>query len=376
MKITTSKHTLLLALSRIQSIVEKSSIMPITANALLTAKDNYLTVSATNLEIGLIARYTDIEVHKEGIISVNAKKIFEIVRELPDEQEITITEKENYHIEIVSNKVRFTILGLPPEDFPAFFIQEKDGYGEWEVEKIKNMIDCTSFSISNDETRINIAGAYVEQAEESRIRMVTTDGYRLSMIEEDMAVHIPFTEGILIPQKGISELRKLLTDKKEEKKISVKIIKNSLSIKIAEMELYIRLIDKKFPEYKYIIPQPDENEISVTVEKEKIKPALKRMSIIANENKRPVNFKLTGTQLEIATEDSELGSVNETIEMTDSTKKDILFSINGRYFLDILNAIDDDVIIEINTVDKNKPIVFHPIAMSSATYIIMPMMSE
>ena len=376
MKIIIKKNTLLLALARIQTIVEKSSIMPITANALLTAKDNCLTVSATNLEIGLIARYKDITIQKEGTISVNAKKIFEIVRELPDDQEIIINEKENYHIEISSNTVRFNILGLPPEDFPAFFVQEKSGYSEWEAEKIKNMIDFTSFSISNDETRINIAGAYVEQGENSRLRMVTTDGYRLSMIDEDMAVNVPLTEGILIPHKGISELKKILTDKKEEKNISVKIIKNSLSIKIAEMEVYIRLIDKKFPEYKYIIPQPGENEITVKAEKEKIKPALKRMSIIASENKRPVNFKLNGKQIEISTEDSELGSVNESIEMEEAIKKEIFFSINGRYFLDILNAIDDDVLLEINLVDKNKPIVFHPVTKSNTTYIIMPMMSE
>ena len=324
----------------------------------------------------MIARYKDITIQKEGTISVNAKKLFEIVRELPDEQEIIINEKDNYHIEIISNTVRFNILGLPPEDFPAFFIQEKAGYSEWEAEKIKNMIDFTSFSISNDETRINIAGAYVEQGENNRLRMVTTDGYRLSMIDEDMAVTVPLTEGILIPHKGISELRKILTDKKEEKNISVKIIKNSLSIKIAEMEVYIRLIDKKFPEYKYIIPQPGENEITIKAEKEKIKPALKRMSIIASENKRPVNFKLNGNQIEISTEDSELGSVNEIIEMEENIKKEILFSINGRYFLDILNAIDDDVILEINLVDKNKPIVFHPVTKSNTTYIIMPMMSE
>jgi DNA polymerase-3 subunit beta len=272
--------------------------------------------------------------------------------------------------------VRFNILGLPPEDFPAFFIQEKDGYSEWEAEKIKNMIDVTSFSISNDETRINIAGAYIEQGEQNRIRMVTTDGYRLSMIDEDMVAQTPLTEGILIPHKGITELRKILTEKKEEKNIFIKIIKSSLSIKIAEIEIYIRLIDKKFPEYKYIIPQPGENEITIKAEKGKIRPALKRMSIIASENKRPVNFKLSGTQIEISTEDSELGSVNEIIEIKEKQPKEIFFSINGRYFLDILNAVDDDVVIKINTEDKNKPIVFHPVTMSNTTYIIMPMMSE
>ncbi len=376
MEIIIAKHILLTALARIQTIVEKSSIMPITSNALLTAKGDALTVSATNLEIGLIARYNNVGVKTAGTISVHAKKLFEIVRELPDDQEIVIKEKQNYHIEITSNAVCFTILGLPPEEFPAFFIQETKDYYEWETEKIRNMIDVTAFSISSDETRINIAGAYIEKQEPNTLRMVTTDGYRLSMIDEQIQEPFPLEDGILIPGKGISELRKILSDKKEEKKLSVKIIKNSLLIKIAEIEIYIRLIDKKFPEYKYIIPQPGENEIKIKTEKEKIKPALKRMSIIAGENKRPVNFKFTDQRLQISTEDSELGSVHETIAMREAVPADISFSINGRYLLDILNAIDDDVMIEINKNDKNKPIVFHPITKSSATFIIMPMMSE
>ena len=98
------------------------------------------------------------------------------------------------------------------------------------------------------------------------------------------------------------------------------------------MEVYIRLIDKKFPEYKYIIPQPGENEITVKAEKEKIKPALKRMSIIASENKRPVNFKLNGKQIEISTEDSELGSVNEIIEMEETYKKRDFFQYKWQIF--------------------------------------------
>lgn len=376
MEIIIAKNILLTALTRVQTIVEKSSIMPITSNALLTAKEDYLTVSATNLEIGLIARYNKVAVKKAGTISVHAKKLFEIVRELPDEHEIIIKEKENYHIEITSNAVCFNILGLPPEEFPAFFIQEIKDYSEWETEKIRNMIDVTAFSISSDDTRINIAGAYVEKEGPHTLRMVTTDGYRLSMIDEPIQESFPLEDGILIPSKGISELRKILNDKKDEKKLLAKVIKNSLLIKIAEIEIYIRLIDKKFPEYKYIIPQPGENEIIIKTEKEKIKPALKRMSIIASENKRPVNFKFSDQRLQISTEDSEFGSVHETIVMNETVPVDISFSINGRYFLDMLNAIDDDVQIEINKEDKNKPIIFHPIAKSNATFIIMPMMSE
>ncbi|MCX5894793.1 MAG: DNA polymerase III subunit beta [Proteobacteria bacterium] len=375
MKIIISQNTLLLALTRIQSIVEKSSIIPITANALIVAKNASLTVSATNLEIGMIANYKNINIEKEGKIFINAKKFFEIIKELPDE-DITITEKENYHIEVNCKKVTFNILGLPPEDFPLFSQQEPVPYIEWETEKLKKMIDYTSFSISIDETRMNINGAFIEKLEDGKVRMVTTDGYRLSMVDENISGEFPFNGGFLISQKGITELRKIISDKKEETKLSIMIIKNSLLIKLGEVELYIRLIEKKFPEYKYIIQQAEKNDIKIKVIKNNIKAALKRMSIIANENKRPVRFNFKNNIIEIFTEDSELGSVYEIIEMEEKIKNNFSFSINGKYFLDILQAVDDDVIININVSDKNKPILFNPISKIKATYIIMPMLSD
>jgi len=119
-------------------------------------------VSATNLEIGMISHYNEVTIEKEGTLSVNARKFFEIIRELPEE-EITLEEKDNYHIDITSKKVRFNIIGLPPEDFPLFFQQDTAAYSQWEAEKIKRMIEYTAFSISSDETRINIAGAFIER---------------------------------------------------------------------------------------------------------------------------------------------------------------------------------------------------------------------
>jgi DNA polymerase-3 subunit beta len=196
------------------------------------------------------------------------------------------------------------------------------------------------------------------------------------MIEEELGEPLDITEGILIPHKGIIELRKILSDKKEEKDIFIKAIKNSLSIKIGKIEIFIRLIEKKFPEYKYIIPPAGENDLKLKAEKDKIKSALRRMSIIASENKRPVTFNFKEKKLELTTEDSELGSVQESIEQEESVKKGFSFSINGKYFLDILTAIDDDVMMEINATDKNKPLILHPLNKTNSTYIIMPMLSE
>ena len=127
MKITIQKNILLTALSRIQGIVEKNSIKPITSNALIKAFDNKITVSATNLQIAIKTTSSEIIIEKEGQISLNAKKLFEIIKQLPD-KEIIIEENENYHVTISSGKALIEMIGLPPEDFPVFMEEEKEDY--------------------------------------------------------------------------------------------------------------------------------------------------------------------------------------------------------------------------------------------------------
>jgi len=290
MKITATKKTLSTALSRIQGIVEKSSIKPIISNALIKAGNEGISVSATNLQIGMRATYKEVKVEKEGTISVNARKLFEIVKELP-EGEITLTEKENYWIEITCGKdLKFNIIGLPPEDFPVFIKEEKKEFVEWSTEKIIEMIYLTSFSISRDEANPSINGAFIENIEGNKTRMVSTDGYRLSIADEELERNKLLDEGLLIPQKAVLELNKILIEKKEEKSLFVMATSNSLLIKISEVEFSIRLIDKKFPDYKVIVPGEGYKKIEAYIEKDKLRSALKRMSIISNENNRPVFF--------------------------------------------------------------------------------------
>ncbi len=377
MKIISKKNTLLTALARIQGIVEKSSIKPLTSNALIDATKNGISVSATNLQIGMKATYSDVTVVEEGKISVNARKLYEIVKELP-EKEISLTEKENYWIKICCGKdVNFNIIGLPPEDFPQLFKEEQEEYIEWETEKLINMLDLTSFSISKDETKLNICGAYIENLENRFTRIVTTDGYRLSIVDEDIGKEAPLEEGFIIPYKGILEIHRILLEKKEEKKLAVLIDKNSIVIKIGEIELFIRLLEKKFPDYKVIIPGDGYKKEDVKIENKIIKPALKRMSIISQENNRPVIFSFKEQNLEIFTEDSELGNVKEIIAIGEKIKEEISFCINSMYLLDVLNAVDDDIVLEYNLEEENKPIVVRALnRKEEMKYIIMPMIMD
>jgi len=376
MKITATKKTLTTALSRIQGIVEKSSIKPIISNALIKANSEGISVSATNLQIGMRATYKDLKVEKEGTVSLNARKLFEIIKELP-EGEITLTEKENYWIEITSGKdLKFNIIGLPPEDFPIFIKEEKEDFVEWTTEKIIEMIYLTSFSISRDEANPSINGAFIENIEGNKTRMVSTDGYRLSIADEELERNMKLDEGLLIPQKAIMELNKILIEKRDDKSLFVMATSNSLLIKISEVEFSIRLIDKKFPDYKVIVPGDGYKKIEVCIEKDKLRSALKRMSIISNENNRPVFFSFKKNEVEIFTEDSELGNVKEVIALKEKTSADFKFCINCLYLLDIINVLEEDIIVEFNAEEENKPIIIKTGTRKNIKYIIMPMLMD
>lgn len=374
MKIKVQKNSLLKALSRIQGIVEKTSIKPITANVLISATNSELSFSATNLQIGMVAKYTDVEVIKEGKISLNARKLFEIIKELP-EGEIALSEHENYRIKISCGKdVSFNIIGLPPEDFPSFAKEEEENFIEWKINKLIKTIDLTSFSISKDETKLNINGAYLEAGEKDLTRIVTTDGYRLSIMDSALGNAFPLNKGLIIPLKGITELHKILLEKKsEEKTVFIMANKHNFVAKIGEVVLYIRLIEKSFPEYKVIIPGPENKTSELFLEKELLRPTLKRMLIISTENNRPVVFSFKNNSLNIFTEDSELGSVNEVLALKEKINKEFSLCINCGYLLDILNAADDDIVIEYNAKENDKPIVVRPANKNNITYIIMPM---
>src|SRR3989344_3440236 len=183
MKFKVQKSTFLQALHHTQSVVEKRNTMPILANVLLEVKKNTLCVSATDLEIGIQVR-CNIEVLEEGSITLGAKYLYDVVRELPEET-VLLTKKENNWISLECGKAFFNIVGLPSEDFPALPTLKNKNFHVVASEKIKDMIEKTIFSVSTDETRYQLNGVCFEKVDDTQIRMIATDGYRLSLIDKE-----------------------------------------------------------------------------------------------------------------------------------------------------------------------------------------------
>ncbi|MCX8042986.1 MAG: DNA polymerase III subunit beta [Desulfobacterota bacterium] len=380
MKISADKKILLPALARIQGIAEKSSIKPITAHVLLQAKEKMLIVAATNLQIGTKATYLVNAVHEEGEILVNARMLFDIIKEMPDGV-IDIEEKERYTVEIKSGKkVKFKISGFSPEDFPMTASDGAKNFVAIKRTRFLEMLDVTYFSMARDETTINIHGAYLENIEGGITRIVTTDGFRLSIADENFETPPPLTAGILIPYKGIIELHKILHEKKDEEKIYLFTDDRVFYVRVGEIEYSIYLIEKKFPDYRVIIPGDGYKKFEVMLPRDELIPALKRMAIISNENTRPVLFTFKDKKLDIRTEDSDIGMVNETLTLTHEQKahtEEIAFCLNCSYLLDILLAVQDDIFVEYNIEEKNKPLIIRPVKKKDQVkYVVMPMLMD
>ena len=207
MEIKAKRGDLLATLYWTQSIVERRNTMPILANVMIEAQKSGIRITATDLEVG-VRGSVEGEVVKEGSVTVNAKKLYEIVREVPNDQ-VQLKRLENDWVEIRSGKSVFKIFGMDAKEFPQFPQFDSKGLSTTPASTVREMIERTIFSVSTDETRYSLNGVYIEQSEGGKVRMVATDGHRLAF-EEKQVGSLGLAKGVILPRKGLSELKKLL----------------------------------------------------------------------------------------------------------------------------------------------------------------------
>ena len=208
MKFKTKVEDFANKLGLVQGISERRATMPVLSHILLNVKGNKIEISATDLET-TINTWCDAQVQKEGSLAVPARKLYEIIKELPDE-EIEVEELANHWVEIKTSTAEFKIAGLPSEDFPLIPELHSDNLFSVQSSVIEDMISKTIFAVSPDELRRNLAGIFVENSEDNTLRLVATDGHRLSIVEKKIEGGIKFDKGFVVPKKGVAELRKVL----------------------------------------------------------------------------------------------------------------------------------------------------------------------
>ncbi len=370
MEFTIEKDTFLKALQKIQGIVERRNTMPILSNVLIEALDDCITLTATDLEVGMKSRY-QAKVYNNGKITISAKKLYEIIRELPDE-EIKFSTRDNDWVDICCGKAKFNIVGLSPDEFPSFPKIDESSFISLDSTTLARMIEQTSYSICHDETKYNLNGILFKVSDENDerlLRLVATDGHRLCVSEQaiEAASFEMLDKGVIFPKKGIFELKKLCDEEISEIKLG--FIDNSAAIVKGNTTFVMRLVDGEFPDYKRVVPVGNDKEIIIN--KELFLHSLKRMAILSSEKFKGIKFEITDNSMEISSSNPELGEAREELEVNYSGNK-ITTRFNARYLIDVLNVVNSDAIILLLK-DEMSPAILKQSDSDNFISVIMPM---
>ena len=371
MKITVNKNNLLNILSKLQGITSRKSSLAITETVLMKAFNSTITIIATDLETGFEGSISA-EVEEEGIIAINAKKLYEIARDFP-ENNIYIKEIENYWIEIEKNNIEFHIVGMNPDNFPAIPQIKNIDFFKIDSQSLKEMIEkVIIIGPSSKDKRAHIAGIVfekIEKEDKKKIRLVSTDGNRLSLVDYiyKADIELPSIDNIIIPKKGISEVVKFLDS---EGDVFIGFKDNHCIIKKENETITIRLLEGDFPKYDDIINESEKNNI-IKIKRSQFLMMLKRMSILSDDDYNNVIFKFSDNKLVITSTNPEIGESKEDIYI-DYDKNFFEVAFNPKFFIDVISIMKEDNIM-LNIINEKKPCLIEGEKDKTWLSIIMPM---
>lgn len=370
MEFAIAKDTFLKALQRVQGIIENRKTMPILSNVLIAAQSDKIEVIATDLEVGMKSCYTA-TVKTEGRITVSAKKLYEIVKELPEEI-IHFSTRENDWIDLACGKAHFNLVGLSPDEFPFFPAINDSTFLKLEGSILREMVEMTSYAICHDETKYNLNGIFIKALEEegeTRLRLVATDGHRLSMAERSISPvsSTDLKNGVIFPKKGIFELKKIAEENTGE--IMLTFLDNSAVIKKSDTLVLMRLVDGYFPDYTRVMPT--DNDKTVTINRENFFHSLRRMAILSSEKFKGIVMQLKDGIMEISASNPDLGEARETLDV-EYAGPALSVRFNARYLIDALSVLDEDSI-DLELKDELSPAVLKPHQGKGFLSVIMPM---
>jgi DNA polymerase III subunit beta len=347
MELKIGVQELVKALGRSQGIVERKSTMPILSHVLLEAKKGTeLIVSATDLDLAVSSEHR-CEVLKDGAVAVSAKHLYEIVRALP-EQTVTLKKAHNNYLEVRSGPSEFRIVGLPSEDFPALPKFDKVNFADVAPADLLDMIERTGFAVSTDETRYNLNGVYFEPQGEI-LRLVATDGHRLSLAERTIGGGFGLKRGVILPKKGLQELKKLLSEAteggEESPEAKLGFVENSAIFRRPGVTLVMRLIEGLFPDYKQVIPKQGEK--AVKIGRGRFLETLRRISLLSTDKAHAVKLELSPGKLEVRSQNPDLGEAKEEVPV-EYAGEPLKIGFNARYLIDVLGVVKSgDVVFEL-----------------------------
>ncbi|MCB1734474.1 MAG: DNA polymerase III subunit beta [Gammaproteobacteria bacterium] len=364
MKIQVDREIIVKPIMQVIGVVERRQTLPVLSNLLVRATSGELEVTATDLEVELVAR-APMSIDVPGEITLPARKLADICRSLPEGASVALNVTDN-RATLRSGRSRFTLSTLQAEEFPRvddigatvrFTVAEK---------ALRALLERTQFAMAVQDVRYYLNGLLLEISAK-QLRAVATDGHRLATCVIDADVDIDQSTKVIVPRKGITELLRLLES--SENPAQIEIGENHIRVTLADLRFTSKLIDGRFPDYDRVIPQG--GELVVTADREWLRQALSRTAILSNEKYRGVRLTLLPDTLRIQAHNPEQEEAEEEIEVSYSGQE-VEIGFNVTYILDALAVLDiKDVTLTLK--DQNSSCLIQAADSSDCLHVVMPM---
>ncbi len=368
MEFKIEKEAFLGGLALAQGVADRKSTMPILANVLLRSdgKDR-IFLAATDLNVTVTAELAA-DVVKEGGLTLGAKPLHDIVKSLPG-GELALKRTENHYAEIKAGKVEYRMVGMADRDFPKLPNHREVKFSKVDAGTLRDMIAKTFFSISSDETRYHLNGVLFEcdGGAKAKARMVSTDGHRLSKIERPLPGGPQLQPGVIIPRKGLMELRRVLEGVTGEVELGFQ--QGHAFLRAGKLAVAVKLIEAQFPPYEQVIPK--EHDKVVRIGRPALLEALKRVSIMSSDKTWGVKFSIEKNTLRVASDNPDLGEGREELG-ADYDGGPLTIGFNARYFIDLLTEMDT-ANVQLELSGELDPGVVRPVDGGDYLGVIMPM---
>lgn len=364
MRFTLQREAFLKPLAQVVNVVERRQTLPVLANFLVQVQNGQLSLTGTDLEVEMVSRIA-VEDAQDGETTIPARKLFEIIRALPDGSRITVSQTGD-KITVQAGRSRFTLATLPSNDFPSVDeveATERVAIGE---ATLKELIERTAFAMAQQDVRYYLNGLLFDLRGDA-LRTVATDGHRLALCETDLAKPSGSKRQIIVPRKGVTELQRLLES--GDREIELEVGRSHVRVKRDDVTFTSKLIDGRFPDYEAVIPIGADREVKV--DREALRASLQRAAILSNEKYRGIRVEVSPGNLKISAHNPEQEEAQEEIE-ADTTVSDLAIGFNVNYLLDALSALrDEEVIIQLR--DSNSSALVRESSSENSRHVVMPL---
>lgn len=364
MKLKVNRELLLKPLQQVTGVVERRQTLPILSNILLQVESNQLAITGTDLEVELVARIV-LEAAEAGEVTVPARKLMDICRELPENAELEL-KLDGDRLSIRSGRFRSNLSTLPASDFPTVDKTETEITVMLDSKALKRLIDRTSFAMAQQDVRYFLNGMLIEVGR-GIIRAVATDGHRLAMSSFPSAEHDGEVNQVIVPRKGILEIQRLLGEIDGEVKITIGA--NHICIYTSEYTLTSKLVDGRFPDYDRVIPKDGDK--FILADRLELRQALSRTAILSNEKFRGIRVNLSPGTLQLSANNPEQEEAEEFVSV-DYEGDDLEVGFNVVYLQDVLGVLEGERV-KLTLHDANSSALLEELEGNDSVYVVMPM---